>query len=291
MKQLTRRWQLIRSAGKGMLLLYVFLTLLAVFMMLPIVFIFNHAFKPLHELFLFPPTFLVRQPTVRNFEQLLLSASSDMVPFSRYLLNSILAAAATVISVILISSMAAYALAKRSFPFKAAIMALIMVSLMFAAETVAIPRYLIVSFLGVTDTYFALILPLLASPVAVFLLIQFMGQIPNELLEAAQLDGAREFQIFMRLVMPLAMPAVTTVAIITFQAAWGDVEGSTLFIHKEQLKTLPYYVTTLITGMANSVAGQNIAAAAGLLMFLPTFLMFILFQSKVNETMVHSGVK
>lgn len=162
---------------------------------------------------------------------------------------------------------------------------------MFAPETVSIPRYLIVGYLGVMDTYFAHILPSLASPVAVFLLIQFIGQVPNELIEAAKLDGASEFGIFYRVVIPLAMPAIATVAIITFQMAWVDIEGSTLFIHDETKKTLSYYVTTLISGNANAVAGQNMAAAAGLLMFLPTFIMFLLFQGKVNETMVHSGLK
>lgn len=271
--------------------LYAGLTGLAAFMLLPIVFIINHAFKPLHELFLFPPTFLVRQPTLRNFELLFMSTSSDFVPFSRYLLNSIIVVVITVISVVIISSMAAYALSKRQFPFKAAIMSIIMVALMFAAETVAIPRYLIVSGLGITDTYFALVLPLLASPVAVFLLIQFMGQIPNELIEAAKLDGATEIGVFRKVVMPLSMPAIVTVAIITFQASWTDGEASTLFIQDETMKTLPYYVSTLLSGLSNTVVGQNIVAAAGLLMFLPILLVFILFQSKVNETMVHTGVK
>lgn len=273
------------------LTLYIMLSALAVFMALPLVFIFNHAFKPLHELFLFPPTFLVRQPTSQNFIELFQNKTVDLVPFTRYLFNSAMVTVATVVSVILVSSMAAYAFSKQRFPFKAFFMSLIMVALMFAPETVAIPRYLIVGYLGIVDTYFAHILPSLASPVAVFLLIQFIGQVPDELIEAAKLDGASEFGIFLRIVMPLAMPAVATVAIITFQFAWGDIEGSTLFIHEETKKTLAYYVTTLISGNANVVAGQNIAAAAGLLMFLPTFMMFLLFQGKVNETMVHSGLK
>lgn len=271
--------------------LYVMLSGLAVFMALPLVFIFNHAFKPLHEMFLFPPTFLVREPTTQNFVELFQNRTVDLVPFTRYLFNSVVVTTVGVLSVILVSTMAAYAFSKRRFPFRALFLSLIMVALMYAPETVAIPRYLIVGYLGIVDTYFAHILPSLASPVAVFLLMQFIGQVPDELIEAARLDGASEFGIFYRVVIPLAMPAIATVAIITFQLAWSDIEGSTLFVHKETVKTLAYYVTTLVSGNANAVAGQNIMAAASLLMFLPTFIMFLLFQGKVNETMVHSGLK
>ncbi|MBP1993109.1 carbohydrate ABC transporter permease [Paenibacillus eucommiae] len=280
-----------RRLGMTNLLLYAMLTGLALFMSLPLVFIFNHAFKPLNELFLFPPTFLVRKPTLQSFNELFNSKAADLVPFTRYLFNSIIISTVSIISVILVSSLAAYAMAKHHFPFKAFFMSLIMVSLMFAPETVSIPRYLIVGYLGIIDTYFAHLLPSIASPVAIFLFIQFIGQIPNDVLEAAKLDGASEFGIFRKVVLPLAAPAVATIAIITFQSVWVDMEGSTLFVHDETMKTLAYYVSTLISGMSNSVAGQNIAAAASLLMFLPTFIMFLFFQGKVNETMVHSGVK
>lgn len=281
----------LRSVTFTKVLLYVMLTGLAVFMALPLVFIFNQAFKPLQELFLFPPTFLVREPTLNSFDQLFNSASQQYVPFTRYLFNSVLVTTLTITGVIAVSAMAAYAFAKQRFPFKAFMMSLIMISLMFAPETVGIPRYLIISGLGINDTYFALVLPFLASPVSVFLLIQFMGQIPGELIEAAKLDGASEFGIFYRVVLPLTTPAVATISIITFQGVWTDIEGSTLFIHVETMKTLAYYMTTLVSAIANNVAGQNVAAAAGLLLFLPTFVIFLAFQRKVNETMVHSGMK
>src|SRR5690606_21223609 len=129
------------------------LTLLAFFMLLPIIFIINHAFKPMSELFLFPPTFFVKNPTFRSFELLFLHSGSDAVPYTRYLFNSLIITTITLFGVIASSSMAAYMLAKRTFHFKSLIMGLIMISLMFAAETVAIPRYLIVSGLGINDTY------------------------------------------------------------------------------------------------------------------------------------------
>lgn len=169
-------------------------------------------------------------------------------------------------------------------------MAFIMLSLMFAPETVMIPRYLVISGLGLKNTYFAHILPFVASPVAVFLMKQFIDQIPDSLTEAAKLDGAGDFYIFTRIIIPLTAPAVATVSIITFQAVYMDVEGSTLYMTKETMKTLGYYATAL-TSNVPGVAGASMAAAIGLLLFLPNLIMFLLFQRKMIQTMLHSGVK
>lgn len=266
-------------------------TALAAFMSLPIIFIFSHAFKPKNELFLFPPRFLVKHPTIHNFEVLLLHASNATVPFTRYLFNSLLVVSLTLFSVIVVSTMAAYVLAKYHFHFKGLILSMITLSLMFAPETVSIPRYLIINGLGLNNTYFGHILPSLASPVAVFMLVGFISQIPNDLMEAARIDGASHFGIFTRIVLPLSVPAVATISILTFQTVWGDVETSTLFMQKEAMRTLSFYVNSLLSGLQNNVAGQNMAAAAGLLIFLPNLIIFLLFQRKVLETMVHSGIK
>lgn len=266
-------------------------TALAAFMLLPIVFILNHAFKPQNELFLFPPQFLVKNPTLRNFETLFLHASNTTVPFTRYLFNSLFVAGLTLFGVILVSTMAGYVLGKFKFHFKGLTLSLITISLMFAPETVAIPRYLIISGLGINNTYFGHLLPALASPVAVFMLIGFISQIPNELLEAAKIDGASHFSIFYKLVIPLSTPAIATISIFTFQGVWGDIETSTLFMQEETMRTLAFYVNSLVNGLQNSVAGQNMAAAAGLLMFVPNLIIFLLFQRRVLETMIHSGIK
>ncbi|MFC5530572.1 carbohydrate ABC transporter permease [Cohnella yongneupensis] len=264
---------------------------LAAFMALPIIFIFNHAFKPQNELFLFPPRFWVQNPSWRNFELLFLHANNATVPFTRYLFNSIIVAGMTVFTVIIVSTMAGYVLAKFRFHFKGLILSLITLSLMFAPETVSIPRYLIISGLHINDTYFGHILPALASPLAVFMLIGFISQIPNELLEAAKIDGASQLGIFRKIVLPLSVPAIATISIFTFQGVWGDVETSTLFMQDETMRTLAFYVNTLVTGLQNNVAGQNVAAAAGLLMFIPNLIIFLFFQRRVLETMVHSGIK
>jgi ABC-type glycerol-3-phosphate transport system permease component len=169
--------------------------------------------------------------------------------------------------------------------------ATILLTLMFAPETVGIPRYLVVSNLHIMNTYFGHILPLLASSVGVFLMKQFVDQVPNELLEAAKIDGAREFTVFYKIVIPMIMPAVATVSILTFQTAWGNIETSRLFMQDESMKTFPFFLTTFTTGTVNSVARQGVAAAGALILFLPNFIFFLFFQRKVIATMAHSGIK
>jgi len=285
---LARQW---RSTDFFQKLLLVMLTLLAAFMLLPIVFIFNHAFKPINELFLYPPRFFVQHATLENFSNLLFKTQSSVIPFTRYLFNSVVIAAATLVAVILVSSLAAYAFSKHSFLGKNVFFSLTIVSLMFAPEAVVIPRYLVVAELGIMNTYFAHIFPFIAAPVSVFLFKQFVDQIPRDLIEAAKIDGAREFGIYYRIVLPVCMPAIATIGILTFQGTWSQTETSTLYTQIESLKTLPYYVMTLTNGLANNVVGQGIAAAASLLMFLPNLIIFLLFQRKVIATMANSGIK
>ncbi|MCQ6563535.1 carbohydrate ABC transporter permease [Paenibacillus mendelii] len=273
------------------LLLVLLMTLLAVFMLMPIVFLFNHAFKPMHELFLYPPTFLVRDATWVNFLDLLTVSKSTIVPASRYLFNSLLTSVLTVVAATFISILCAFPLSKHQFKGKTLLFSSILVSLMFAPETVQIPRYYVISSLGIVNTYFAHILPMVALPVIVFLFKQFIDQIPNDLLESARMEGASEFRVFMNIIVPLCIPVVATAAILSFQSAWNNLEASQLFMEDETMKTLPFYVSTLTSGLANSVARQGVAAAAALLMFLPNFIIFLLLQSRVISTMAHSGIK
>ncbi|WP_274362115.1 carbohydrate ABC transporter permease [Paenibacillus thermotolerans] len=271
-------------------LLLIALTCIGLFMFIPIVFLFNNAFKPLNELYLFPPTIFVQHPTTRNFESLFLQAASGAVPFTRYLFNSVVVSVSTLAAVILVSTMAGYVLSKHRFHFKSIVMGVIMISLMFVPEMVLIPRYLVVSGLGLKDTYFALILPFVASPVAVFLMKQFIDQIPDALLEAAKLDGATDMYIFTRIVIPLTAPAVATICIITFQAVYMDTTTSMYYITKNTMKTMAFYMTSFTVNIPG-VAAASIGAAISLLLFLPNLILFLLFQRKMIQTMLHSGVK
>jgi len=272
-------------------LILFFLTLLSIFMLLPIVYIFNHAFKPLHELFLFPPTFIVRNPTIQNFIELLSLTESTFVPVSRYIFNSVVVTIITTIAMVVTSALCAYALSKHKFPGSNLVFSLIMLSLLFVPTVLQIPRYVVVQSIGIMNTYWGHVLPLIAMPVGVFLMKQFMDQVPNELMEAAKIDGASEMRIFLQIVIPIVTPAIATIAIISFQTVWGNLETSQLFMQDESMKTLPYYMMSLTSDLANSVARQGAAAAGALIMFLPQLIIFLFFQSRVIDTMAHSGIK
>lgn len=272
--------------------LYVLLTLLSLFMILPLIFIFVQALKPYQELFIVPPRLYVESPTFNNFRELFVLSSSSVVPVTRYLFNSIVVTAITVIGVVIVSALCAYPLAKHRFPGSKVLFATILLTLMFAPETVGIPRYLVASHLGIMNNYFGHLLPHLAAPISVFLMKQFVDtNVPNELLEAAKIDGAKELTIFYRIVIPLIMPAVATVAILTFQSVWGNTETSRLFMQDESMKTFPFFLSTITTGAVNNVARQGAVAAAALILFLPNLLFFLFYQRKVIATMAHSGIK
>lgn len=272
-------------------LLTLLLIALSVFMLLPIVYIFNHAFKPYHELFLYPPTFFVQEPSLQNLNELLAVTARSTVPMIRYLFNSVFVSALAVLLVTGVSALCAFPLSKHRFPGAGFVFASILLTLMFAPEVVQIPRYLVVSEIGIMNTYFAHLLPLMAMPIGVFLLKQFVDQIPDSLLEAARIDGAGEFVVFLRIVVPVCMPAIATVAILAFQNSWGNIETSALFMLDDEMKSFAFFLSTLTNNLANNVAMQGAAAVASLIMFVPNLIVFVLLQSKVIATMAHSGIK
>lgn len=264
---------------------------LSLFMLLPIIFIINHAFKPFTELFAYPPEFFVRKPTLENFKLLFNFSAETGIPSSRYVFNSLLVTTVVIILTILISSLAAFALSKFEFKGKKTFNKINTFALMFVPVAVAIPRFLIIVELGIFNTYFAHIIPLLAMPIGIFLLKQFMDQVPDELLEAAKIDGAGKWRIYWNVILPLVKPPLVTVAILTFQASWGNLEGSNNFVDNEAIRTLPFYMNTLVSQSGNVVAGAGMAAVAGLITFLPNIILFIILQNKVMDSMAHTGIK
>jgi len=163
-------------------------------------------------------------------------------------------------------------------------------ALMFVPVAVAIPRYLTVNYLQLTDTYFAHILTLIPIPVVLFLIKQFVDGVPDSLIEAAYIDGASEFKVYRTIVLPLTKPAIATGAIMTFQQVWANMETSNYYINKESMKSLTFYMNT-VANANNTVAGQGMQAAASLIMFVPNLVLFIILQSSIMNTMAHSGIK
>lgn len=161
---------------------------------------------------------------------------------------------------------------------------------MFVPAAVMIPRYLIIQGLGITNTYWAHILPLLAMPVSLFLIKQFIDGVPDTLIEAAVVDGANQFTVYRKIIIPLIRPAIATGVILSFQQVWGYLDSSNLYVNTDSMKTLAFYMSTLANAN-NIVAGQGVAAAASLIMFIPNLVLFIILQKDVMNTMAHSGIK
>lgn len=279
-----------QSFEKGQVKLIAILLPLAMFMLLPIVFIICHAFKPMQELFAFPPKFFVSSPTLDNFKKLMKASQSSGIPISRYAFNSIIVTAVVVLASIFLSTATGFALSKLKFKGKNVLMEINNLALMFVAVAVMIPRYLTIDFLHMTDTYWAHILPLLAMPVSLFLVKQFIDQVPDALIEAAYMDGANDWKVYYKIILPMIKPAIATSAIMAFQQVWVNTESSNLYVSDENLKTLAFYMNTLANAN-NSVAGQGIAAAAQLIIFLPNLILFIILQKNVMNTMASSGIK
>lgn len=269
---------------------YLILLPVAIFMILPIVYIFNHALKPFDELIEYPPRFFVKRPTLANFVEFFkVSAISD-VPVSRYLFNSLVITITICVLSIIIASMAGYALSKLKFKMKAVIFEVNTIALMFVGVAVSIPKYIIIEKLGLVNTFWVYIIPTLAMPVGMFLIKQFIDQVPNELIEAAKMDGATEFRIYWSIILPLIKPAIATVGMMAFQSVWNDSGIASTYINDESLKTFAYYVATL-SSSSNTVASQGLAAVSTLIMFIPNLIIFLILQSQVMNTMAHSGIK
>lgn len=267
-------------------LLFVLLALFGSFMALPLLYAVNNAFKPLDELFIFPPRFLVKNPTMDNFYDLFLLMGNSWVPFSRYISNSLFITIVGTAGHILLASAAAYPLAKYKFSGSKTLFTIVILALMFSPHVTAIPNYMVMAWLGWINTYWAIIIPALAFPLGLFLMKQFMEQIPDALLEAAKIDGASEYRIFWNVMMPNVKPAWLTLMILQFPMLWGTDGGT--FIYSENLKTLHYALGQIVQG---GIARAGVGAAVALILMIVPITLFIISQSQVIQTMATSGMK
>lgn len=275
-----------RSIG-GNIGTFIFLLIIALFMLLPLVFVVSSAFKPLSELFIFPPKLFPMNPTLDNFKDLSSLLGDSWLPFSRYVFNSLAVTVIGTFGNIIFSSMAAYVLSKHDFPGKKILFQTVVLSLLFSTVVTGIPNYIIITKLHMINTVWALILPLLPSSLGLFLMKQFMDQmIPDTLLEAARLDGAGENRIFFSICLPLVKPAIMTLLIYSFQGIWNSTGGS--YIFDEKLKTLPTALNNIIT---SGISRTGVSSAVSLLLILPPIAVFLFAQSNVLQTMATSGMK
>lgn len=286
MIRIKRKKVLNRSLG-GDVFVFLFVALFAVVMVLPLVYTVSNAFKPMDELFVFPPRFLPRNPTFTNFSSLFRVLSTTTVPFSRYVFNTVFVSLAGTGGHVILSSMCAYAISKIRFPGRQLMFKSIVLSLMFSGPATGIALYIIMVNLGLINTYWSLLLPAFCSSLGLYLMKQFMDQMVNDtILEAARIDGADEARIFFKIVMPSVKPAWLTLCIFSFQGLWNT--GATTYIFREDLKTMNYAISQVLS---SGISRTGAASASGLLMLIVPLVFFVLTQSNVVETMSTSGMK
>ena len=263
------------------------LAILGVFMFLPMYYVVIQSLKPLDELWMFPPRFYVSDPTFKNFKDLFTLMSGSLVPFSRYIFNTVFTAVAGTFGSLFISALAAYAMAKIKFPGGKTMFKLVQTSLMFHATVTAITSFILMSALQLVDTYWAIIIPAWGSTLGLYLMKQFMeSAVTDAVLESARLDGASELRTFWTIAMPMVKPAWLTLIIFSFKDLWNA--GASIYIHSEQLKSLNYAIGQITAG---GIKRAGASAAATVVMMLVPISVFVVSQSNIIETMGSSGMK
>ena len=272
----------------GNVVYFSFLFLMGLFSMLPLVYCTCTAFKPLDELLIFPPRFFVSRPTLANFTVLPTLLEKMRIPFSRYMFNSIFISIVSTFLNIFVSSMAAFTLSKSKLKFRNAFFWIVQFSLLYNGTTLGVPQYLIFSKLGIIDTYWVYILPVIPSSMGAFLIKQYVDSgVPDTIMEAARIDGANVFVIYWRIIMPMIKPAWMTQLLFSFQGIWS-ITPTAGTVFSENLKTLPYVMGSVSAG---GTARSGAAMACTVLLMLPPILVYFVSQSNVMETMGSAGIK
>ena len=274
-----------RSAG-GSVAMGIVVLIFALFSAFPLYYTIIQSLKPMTELWIFPPKFYVINPTYKNFVDLFVIVSNSTVPFLRYVFNTLMITVVNTVGQILISSMAAYPLAKHDFPGKNGYFRIIVLSLMFSGAVTTIPNYLILAKLGWIDTYLSIIVPALGGTLGLYLMKQFMEQIPDSILEAAKMDGSNEWLTFWKIVMPSVKPAWLTLIVFSVQAFWSM--GASTFIYSEQYKTMPYALGQIL---AAGIARAGVGCAVAVVIMSVPIIVFVFTQGNVIQTMTSSGIK
>lgn len=270
----------------GDFFVYLFLIFMATVMAFPLVFSINSALKPLDELLKVPPTVWALNPTLDNFSDLFVTMGKSWVPFSRYIFNTVFITVVGTAGHLIIASMGAFVIAKYEFPGSKTFFSIVVTSLMFTGYVTQIPNYIIINALGWIDTYWSIIIPAFASSMGFFFMKQFMEGLPISLVEAAKIDGANEWRVFIGIVMPNVKPAWLTMIIYSVQGLWNN--PASMYIYSEERKLLVYALNQVLAG-GIARTGQG-AAVAVIIMIVPV-ITFILSESQILETMASSGLK
>ena len=265
-------------------LLYLLLFLGIVLVVGPFLWMLLGSFKPQAEFLRSTPTFLPEAPTTGNYGRLV-----ERLDFPRFFFNSIVVAAAVTAGNLIFCPMLGYALAKLRWRGKRIVLGIVLATLMVPAGVTLIPNFVLMSSLDLVNTYPGLILPFLAGPFGVFLMRQFMQSVPDELLEAARIDGAGEWRTFWSVVMPLATPVLATLGILTFLGSWNGFLYPFIMATEPEMYTLPVALATFATGQYQ--ADHGMLMAGSVILVVPVLIVFILFQRWITEGIATTGLK
>lgn len=267
-------------------LTYVLLSVALLVMSAPFLWMALSAFKTGRELTASPPVWIPHDWTLDNFRQLL-----DRLDLPRYFANSVIVAVVTTLCNLLFCSMLGYALAKLRFAGRSKVFGLVLGALMVPGNLMLLPMFVLMSNLGLLDSYAGLVLPFAAGAFGVFLMRQFMQAIPDELLEAARLDGAGEWYIFWRIALPLVKPALATLSIFTFLASWNNFVWPLIATNDPDRYTLPVALATFATDPNRSSGSNGMLMAGSLLVVLPVLLVFAVLQRHFTQGLATAGMK
>ncbi|MER7710760.1 carbohydrate ABC transporter permease [Streptomyces werraensis] len=279
-----------RPRGRGRVrtpLLYTLASLGLLVMSAPFLWMALSAFKSRRDLTASPPVWIPSEWTLSNFSALL-----DQLDMPRYFLNSLIVAVLVTLCNLLFCSMLGYALAKLEFTGRSKVFGVVLAALMVPGNLLILPLYVLMTRLGLIDTYAGLVLPFAAGAFGVFLMRQFMQSIPDELLEAARIDGAGEWYIFWRIVLPLVKPALATLTIFTFLGSWNNFVWPLIATNDPDKYTLPVALATFANDPNRTVGGGNGMLMAGsLLVVLPVLLVFVVLQRHFTQGIATAGLK
>ncbi|PWC08339.1 carbohydrate ABC transporter permease [Mycetocola zhujimingii] len=273
-----------RRTPVSMFLLYVALTIGVVITLIPFAWMLLGSLKPTGELLANPSGWLPRDPSLDNFSDLLAKRN-----FALYFFNSTFVAVACVAGNLLFCSMAGYAFAKIEFAGKRLLFSLVMLMLIIPGIATFVPLFVQVSNLGLANSYLGLILPFLVTPLGVFLMRQFISDIPDALIEAAKIDGASQVRIFSRIVLPLSGPPLATLAILTFLAQWNNFLWPLVIAQTDDRYTLPVALALFSVGANGTDYGLLLAGAVAVV--TPMLLLFLCLQRYFIEGLASTGIK
>ncbi len=274
-----------KPIGIGDIISYTILTIAAILVMMPLAWMFSTSLRPTQESFHLPPAWL---PTEFRWENYLAPFDSS-VPFVDLFINSMRITVAVTLGQLVTCSLAGYAFARLRFPGRDLLFLLLLASLMVPFQVTIIPIFLLMRDLGLIDDPLAIILPGLINAFGVFLMRQFFKQMPQELFDAARVDGAGHIRSFLQIALPLAGPAMATLGIITFNATWNAYFLPLVFLNSWHKMTLPQGIA-LLTGYMGS-GNPSVVMAAVTMAIIPVLIVFIAAQRWIIEALTRSGLK